>query len=210
MAKCRARRIVASAEVRLSIDTIIKGGSAERCVADSPRKPAGPSGDCALTIVLPVARRPIAPQKARASMVLGASLVTRSIPARADLGRAGARLGVGRRRDQAETLSWAPAPWTSTRHLGLNDVMRPLRPFVLAFVAAALAAAPAAAQDWPNRPVRIVVPNGPGGITDVLARLTADRLAKMFGQPFVVDNRGGAGGVIGTEFAARAPNDGHT
>jgi tripartite-type tricarboxylate transporter receptor subunit TctC len=66
------------------------------------------------------------------------------------------------------------------------------------------------AQDWPVRPVKVIVPYGPGGISDTLARMTADRLARMFGQPFVIDNRGGAGGVIGTEFAARSPNDGYT
>jgi tripartite-type tricarboxylate transporter receptor subunit TctC len=69
---------------------------------------------------------------------------------------------------------------------------------------------PAHAQDWPNRPVKVIVPNGPGGISDTLARLTADRLSKTFGQPFVIDNRGGAGGIIGTEAAARSPNDGYT
>jgi len=66
------------------------------------------------------------------------------------------------------------------------------------------------AQDWPARPVKVIVPYGPGGISDILARLTADRMTKMFGQPFVIENRGGAGGVIGTEFAARSPNDGYT
>jgi tripartite-type tricarboxylate transporter receptor subunit TctC len=69
---------------------------------------------------------------------------------------------------------------------------------------------PATAQDWPSRPVRIIVPNGPGGISDTLARLTSDRMAKIFGQPFVIENKGGAGGTIGTELAAHAPNDGYT
>jgi tripartite-type tricarboxylate transporter receptor subunit TctC len=66
------------------------------------------------------------------------------------------------------------------------------------------------AQDWPARAVKVIVPYGPGGISDILARLTADRMAKMFGQPFVIENRGGAGGVIGTEYAVRSPNDGYT
>jgi tripartite-type tricarboxylate transporter receptor subunit TctC len=74
----------------------------------------------------------------------------------------------------------------------------------------ALSAAIARAEDWPAHPVRIIVPYGAGGITDVITRLLADRLAKRFGQPFVVDNRGGAGGAIGTEFAARAPKDGYS
>jgi tripartite-type tricarboxylate transporter receptor subunit TctC len=68
----------------------------------------------------------------------------------------------------------------------------------------------AMAQDWPARAVKVIVPYGPGGISDILARLTADRMAKMFGQPFVIENRGGAGGVIGTEYAVRSPNDGYT
>jgi tripartite-type tricarboxylate transporter receptor subunit TctC len=66
------------------------------------------------------------------------------------------------------------------------------------------------AQDWPSRPVKIIIPYGPGGITDVITRLVADRFAKALGQPFVVDNRGGAGGAIGTDAAARAPKDGYT
>ena len=78
------------------------------------------------------------------------------------------------------------------------------------FFCAALLAHPARAQDWPQRPVKIVVPYGPGGISDVLARITADRLTKAFGQPFVIDNRGGAGGTIGTEYAVRSPHDGYT
>jgi tripartite-type tricarboxylate transporter receptor subunit TctC len=69
---------------------------------------------------------------------------------------------------------------------------------------------PGAAQDWPTRAVKIVAPVGPGGVTDTLARLTADRLTKMFGKPFFVENRGGGGGAIGTEYAARATNDGYT
>jgi len=66
------------------------------------------------------------------------------------------------------------------------------------------------ALDWPSRPVKVIVPYGPGGITDVIARLFADRLGKACGQPFVIENRGGAGGAIGTEHAARSPNDGYT
>ena len=71
-------------------------------------------------------------------------------------------------------------------------------------------ASAAVAQDWPARPVKVIVPYGPGGISDVLARLTAERMTKIFGHPFVIENRGGAGGVIGTEYAARSPNDGYT
>jgi tripartite-type tricarboxylate transporter receptor subunit TctC len=66
------------------------------------------------------------------------------------------------------------------------------------------------AQDWPTRPVKIIVPYGPGGIADLLVRLTTDRLTKMFGQPFVLENRVGGGGVIGMDAAAHAPKDGYT
>ncbi|PWT88858.1 MAG: hypothetical protein C5B56_08080 [Proteobacteria bacterium] len=77
-------------------------------------------------------------------------------------------------------------------------------------IAAIFANAASSAQDWPSRPVRMIVPYGPGGITDVIARLFADRLTKEYRQPFTIDNRPGAGGAIGTEYAARSPADGYT
>jgi tripartite-type tricarboxylate transporter receptor subunit TctC len=81
-----------------------------------------------------------------------------------------------------------------------------------AFAALALtgAVSSAAADDWPERAVRVIVPYGPGGVSDTLARLTADRLSKRLNQPVVIDNRAGAGGAIGTEVAARSDNDGYT
>ncbi len=63
---------------------------------------------------------------------------------------------------------------------------------------------------WPNKPVRIVVPFPPGGTTDILARAIAPELGKAFGQSFIIENRGGAGGNVGTEIVAKAANDGHT
>jgi tripartite-type tricarboxylate transporter receptor subunit TctC len=66
------------------------------------------------------------------------------------------------------------------------------------------------AQDWPAHPVKVVVPYGPGGIADVFGRITADRLTKIFGKPFVVESRGGAAGAIGTEYVVRSPPDGYT
>ncbi|WP_207538622.1 tripartite tricarboxylate transporter substrate binding protein [Sabulicella rubraurantiaca] len=73
-----------------------------------------------------------------------------------------------------------------------------------------LPALPASAQSWPSRPVRIVVPTGAGGITDILARLVGQRLSDRLGQPVVIENRPGAGGIVGTEAVARATPDGHT
>jgi len=63
---------------------------------------------------------------------------------------------------------------------------------------------------WPNKPVKIIVPFGAGGGTDVLARYYAEKLSQAFGQSFVVENRGGASGMIGTEAAAKSKPDGHT
>jgi tripartite-type tricarboxylate transporter receptor subunit TctC len=68
----------------------------------------------------------------------------------------------------------------------------------------------AGAQQWPDKPVRIIVPFPPGGATDAIARPWAEELTKAFGQQFVIENRGGAGGSIGTEAVARAPADGYT
>lgn len=76
-----------------------------------------------------------------------------------------------------------------------------------------LLAAPAFAQDaqnYPDRPVTIVVPYNPGGSTDAGARLIGQSLSEQLGQPFVVENKPGASGVIGTEFVAKSAPDGQT
>jgi tripartite-type tricarboxylate transporter receptor subunit TctC len=68
----------------------------------------------------------------------------------------------------------------------------------------------AAAQDWPARPVRLILPFPPGGGTDILGRLIAERMSASLGQPVVTENRGGAGGNVGAEAAARSAPDGYT
>ena len=81
----------------------------------------------------------------------------------------------------------------------------------LALAAAALAGAgPAAAQAYPSRPIRFLVPFGPGGGNDLLARMTAPKLAESMGQPVVVENKPGGSGVIATQFTQRAAPDGYT
>src|SRR5262245_66632062 len=67
-----------------------------------------------------------------------------------------------------------------------------------------------AQQDYPNRPVRLIIPFPPGGFNDIVGRIAATQLSERMGKQFVVDNRSGAGGVIGAELAANAPGDGHT
>jgi tripartite-type tricarboxylate transporter receptor subunit TctC len=74
----------------------------------------------------------------------------------------------------------------------------------------ASAALPAAAADFPSRPIRIVVPYAAGGTSDIVARRIGQRLSERIGQPVIIDNRGGAGGSIGTEVVTRAEPDGHT
>jgi tripartite-type tricarboxylate transporter receptor subunit TctC len=72
------------------------------------------------------------------------------------------------------------------------------------------AAAGAAAQSYPSRPVRVVIPLGTGGTTDVPGRIVAQRLSEALGQQFIVDNKTGAGGTIGSDFVAKSKPDGYT
>lgn len=92
----------------------------------------------------------------------------------------------------------------------------PLRALATALAACTLhapwasAAEPAAPPDYPSRTIRFIVANAPGGGADMLARGIAQKLAERFKHPVIVDNRPGAGGVVGTELAAKAPPDGYT
>jgi tripartite-type tricarboxylate transporter receptor subunit TctC len=92
----------------------------------------------------------------------------------------------------------ARSVWTTTGQL------------VVAGLLAASTGAYAQAPAWPSKPVRMIVPFAPGGNTDIIARIVAPRMSENLGQQLIVDNRGGAGSIIGTEMAARAPADGYT
>ena len=88
--------------------------------------------------------------------------------------------------------------------------MRKLSFLAVILHAAALWTAGAYAADWPTKPVRVVSPFAAGGAADVIARLFSDALGKAFNQQFVVDNRTGAGGLVGAQTIARAEPDGYT
>src|SRR5713101_9215908 len=81
---------------------------------------------------------------------------------------------------------------------------------LLALAAAALSATHAAAQVYPSKPVRMIIPFPPGGSNDVVGRMIAFQLSERLGRQVVADNQGGAGGIIGTEAAAKSAPDGHT
>ena len=68
----------------------------------------------------------------------------------------------------------------------------------------------ASAQEWPQRPIRIIVPFGPGGGADIIGRIVAQSLQEKLGQPVVIENRPGAAGTLGNEAVARADKDGYT
>ena len=81
---------------------------------------------------------------------------------------------------------------------------------VMMLLATSVLASPAWAQDWPNKPIKWIVPFPPGGPTDVFSRAVAQHLQAALGQPVVVENRGGAGGGVGMQALAKSPPDGYT
>lgn len=101
-------------------------------------------------------------------------------------------------------VSVTPLP-TLPRGEGLSR-----RDALCGLAAAALPWASIAQTDWPSKPIRLIVPFPPGGTTDVVSRLVATELGKSLGQPVTVDNKPGAGTVIGVDAAAKAAPDGHT
>ena len=73
-----------------------------------------------------------------------------------------------------------------------------------------LSPALAAAQDFPNKPIKLIVPFPPGGPNDIIARVVGQRMSELVKQPLVIENRGGQGGVLGTDAVAKAAPDGYT
>ena len=81
---------------------------------------------------------------------------------------------------------------------------------LIAFVSTLIAASALAADPWPNRPIKFVVGFGPGGANDLVARAVAEAVGKQLGQPVIVENKPGAGSVLGGDYVAKSAPDGYT
>lgn len=92
----------------------------------------------------------------------------------------------------------------------MNSSRSVLVAFATCMILLAVLSQPATAQDYPRKSIRLVVPAAPGGISDLLARLLSDHLNRAWGQPVVVENRGGAGGNLGVDLVAKAAPDGYS
>jgi tripartite-type tricarboxylate transporter receptor subunit TctC len=101
-------------------------------------------------------------------------------------------------------------PWTSLREDRMKFVKSLLAVLCAVILSTLFAAAPAAAQAYPDHPIKLVVPFPPGGPNDIIARVVGDKMAAILGQTIVIDNRGGAGGVVGTDLVAKSAPDGYT
>src|SRR5688500_1347734 len=97
------------------------------------------------------------------------------------------------------------------RRIGMMSQSKRVGALAVAAACVALGtAAPAHSQQYPSKVVRVIVPFAPGGGSDITARAFSNKLSEFLGQQFIVDNRGGAGGLIGMELTAKAPPDGYT
>jgi tripartite-type tricarboxylate transporter receptor subunit TctC len=103
-------------------------------------------------------------------------------------------------------IAGAPMALTALKFPSLRDVLLLLPTLVVA----SFFALPSQAQDYPTKPIRMIVPYPPAGGTDIVARTIAEPLAAALGQPIIIDNRGGAAGNIGTDLAAKSAPDGYT
>ncbi len=106
----------------------------------------------------------------------------------------------------------SPEPGTLSRkrlQTAHPEEARMFKPMIAA-LACALFATPSLAQDYPTKPIRIIVPFGPGGGGDIVGRIFGQALQEKLGQPVVVENKPGAAGTIGNELVARAEKDGYT
>jgi tripartite-type tricarboxylate transporter receptor subunit TctC len=101
-------------------------------------------------------------------------------------------------------------PPTNQANLSGGSMQTCTRRLALAILLAASAACAAHAEDYPSRPIRLIVPYAAGGGADSVARIVAKRVGETIGQPIVIENRGGAGSIIGTEFVKNASPDGYT